>query len=41
MFNKFEFHIIKCSVKLESSLVHCYLKYCIVSWGTASNTVLQ
>jgi len=22
-------------------LVHCHLKYCIVSWGTATNSVLQ
>jgi len=23
------------------SLVHCHLKYCIVSWGTATSSVLQ
>jgi len=22
-------------------LVHCHLKYCIISWGTATNSVLQ
>ena len=26
---------------LYFSLVHCHLKYCIVSWGTATNSVLQ
>jgi len=26
---------------LYFSLVHCHLKYCIVSWGTAANSVLQ
>jgi len=22
-------------------LVHCHLKYCIASWGTATNSLLQ
>jgi len=26
---------------LYFNLVHCHLKYCIVSWGTATNSVLQ
>jgi len=26
---------------LYFSLVHCHLKYCIVSWGSATNYVLQ
>jgi len=26
---------------IHFSLVHCHLKYCIVSWGTANNSVLQ
>ena len=26
---------------LYLSLVHCHLNYCIVSWGTATNSVLQ
>jgi len=26
---------------LYFSLVHCHLMYCIVSWGTATNSVLQ
>ena len=26
---------------LYFSLVHCHLKYCIVSWGTVTNSVLQ
>jgi len=26
---------------LYFSLVHCHLKYCVVSWGTATNSVLQ
>jgi len=26
---------------LYFSLVHCPLKYCIVSWGTATNSALQ
>jgi len=29
------------SKMLYFSLVHCHLKYCIVSWGTATNSVLQ
>ena len=29
------------SKMLYFSLVHCHLKYCIVSWGTAINSVLQ
>jgi len=26
---------------LYFSLVYCHLKYCIILWGTASNSVLQ
>jgi len=26
---------------LYFSLVHWHLKYCIVSWGTVSNSILQ
>ena len=26
---------------LDFSLVHCHVKHCILSWGTATNSLLQ
>jgi len=41
LFNLSKFVPIDILRLLNFSFVHCHLKYCVISWGTANNSVLQ